>query len=206
MQQRPIGSFAGSTSWPASCGSACSTSSTSSTSRPSRRRRRPARRPDLEVRRAAGAALFSLGRGRYVDLRCGAAEQFPRPGRWQRIRRRASRCRARWRRSALGRGSERSCSSTSGVLIWPNQKKILGMVPATDEEKAKARRHRVPGLAREHDALDPDALLHGDGTNVDRARQSITRATASARSCRRARSIPFERALRRRARTDRPNR
>jgi uncharacterized membrane protein len=26
------------------------------------------------------------------------------------------------------------------VLIWPNQKKILGMVPATDEEKARARR------------------------------------------------------------------
>jgi uncharacterized membrane protein len=26
------------------------------------------------------------------------------------------------------------------VLIWPNQKKILGMVPATDEEKAKGRR------------------------------------------------------------------
>ncbi len=26
------------------------------------------------------------------------------------------------------------------VLIWPNQKKILGMVPATDAEKAKARR------------------------------------------------------------------
>ncbi|HKU70429.1 MAG TPA: urate hydroxylase PuuD [Burkholderiales bacterium] len=26
------------------------------------------------------------------------------------------------------------------VLIWPNQKKILGMVPATDPEKAKARR------------------------------------------------------------------
>jgi uncharacterized membrane protein len=25
-------------------------------------------------------------------------------------------------------------------LIWPNQKKILGMVPATDEVKAKARR------------------------------------------------------------------
>ncbi|MEO8346783.1 MAG: urate hydroxylase PuuD [Betaproteobacteria bacterium] len=25
-------------------------------------------------------------------------------------------------------------------LIWPNQKKILGIVPATDEEKAKARR------------------------------------------------------------------
>jgi uncharacterized membrane protein len=26
------------------------------------------------------------------------------------------------------------------VLIWPNQKKILGMVAATDEEKGKARR------------------------------------------------------------------
>jgi len=26
------------------------------------------------------------------------------------------------------------------VLIWPNQKKILGIVPATDPEKAKARR------------------------------------------------------------------
>ena len=26
------------------------------------------------------------------------------------------------------------------VFIWPNQKKVLGMAPATDEEKAKARR------------------------------------------------------------------
>jgi len=26
------------------------------------------------------------------------------------------------------------------VLIWPNQKKILGLVPATDEQKARARR------------------------------------------------------------------
>lgn len=26
------------------------------------------------------------------------------------------------------------------VLIWPNQKKILGIVTATDDEKAKARR------------------------------------------------------------------
>jgi uncharacterized membrane protein len=31
------------------------------------------------------------------------------------------------------------------VLIWPNQKKILGIVPATDEEKAKAR--KVAALA-----------------------------------------------------------
>jgi uncharacterized membrane protein len=26
------------------------------------------------------------------------------------------------------------------VLIWPNQKKVLGIVPASDEEKAKARK------------------------------------------------------------------
>lgn len=26
------------------------------------------------------------------------------------------------------------------VLIWPNQKKVLGIVPATDEEKARARK------------------------------------------------------------------
>jgi uncharacterized membrane protein len=26
------------------------------------------------------------------------------------------------------------------VLIWPNQKKVLGIVPATDEEKASARK------------------------------------------------------------------
>jgi uncharacterized membrane protein len=31
------------------------------------------------------------------------------------------------------------------VLIWPNQKKILGMVPATDEEKARAR--KTAGMA-----------------------------------------------------------
>jgi uncharacterized membrane protein len=31
------------------------------------------------------------------------------------------------------------------VLIWPNQKKILGFVPASDEEKARAR--KVAGTA-----------------------------------------------------------
>jgi uncharacterized membrane protein len=31
------------------------------------------------------------------------------------------------------------------VFIWPNQKKILGIVPATDEQKAKAR--KVAGMA-----------------------------------------------------------
>jgi len=31
------------------------------------------------------------------------------------------------------------------ALIWPNQKKILGIVPATDEQKAKAR--KIAGMA-----------------------------------------------------------
>ncbi len=30
------------------------------------------------------------------------------------------------------------------VLIWPNQKKVIGVVPATDEEKAKARATATP--------------------------------------------------------------
>ena len=34
------------------------------------------------------------------------------------------------------------------VFIWPNQKKILGLVPATDEEKAAARKTAGAGLAR----------------------------------------------------------
>ena len=44
------------------------------------------------------------------------------------------------------------------VLIWPNQKKVLGIVQATDEEKAKAR--RVATLAsRTNTALSIPMLL-----------------------------------------------
>ena len=44
------------------------------------------------------------------------------------------------------------------VLIWPNQKKILGMVEATDEQKNKAR--RVALLAsRSNTALSIPMLL-----------------------------------------------
>ena len=48
------------------------------------------------------------------------------------------------------------------VLIWPNQKKILGIVAATDEEKAKAR--KVAALYASRDELHPvraDADVHG---------------------------------------------
>ena len=46
------------------------------------------------------------------------------------------------------------------VLIWPNQKKILGMVEATDEEKARAR--RVAFLASRSNVNDvySDAVVH----------------------------------------------
>ena len=44
------------------------------------------------------------------------------------------------------------------VLIWPNQKKILGIVSATDEEKAKAR--RIAALAsRANTAMSIPLLL-----------------------------------------------
>jgi len=49
------------------------------------------------------------------------------------------------------------------VLIWPNQKKILGMVQASDEEKAKAR--RVALLAsRTNTALSIPMLLFMGGS------------------------------------------
>jgi len=49
------------------------------------------------------------------------------------------------------------------VLIWPNQKKILGMVEATDEEKGKAR--RVALLAsRSNTALSIPMLLFMGGS------------------------------------------
>jgi uncharacterized membrane protein len=44
------------------------------------------------------------------------------------------------------------------VLIWPNQKKILGIVPATDEEKGKAR--RVAFLASRSNTMLSIPLLY----------------------------------------------
>jgi uncharacterized membrane protein len=42
-------------------------------------------------------------------------------------------------------------------IVWPNDKKVLGIVEANANEKAKA--HRVTQLAGRF--LDPHALLHG---------------------------------------------
>jgi len=51
------------------------------------------------------------------------------------------------------------------VLIWPNQQKILGLVPASDEQKDKAR--KVAFLAsRTNFALSiPLVLCMGSGTH-----------------------------------------
>ena len=48
------------------------------------------------------------------------------------------------------------------ALIWPNQKKILGIKPATDAEKAKARRIAfLAFFAHQHHAFDSHDFLHG---------------------------------------------
>ena len=50
------------------------------------------------------------------------------------------------------------------VLIWPNQQKILGLVPASDEQKAKAR--KVALLAsRTNFALSTLVLCMGSATH-----------------------------------------
>jgi uncharacterized membrane protein len=47
-----------------------------------------------------------------------------------------------WQHATIGIGAWLGTIMLFNVwmIIWPNQKKVLGMVPATDEEKAKARR------------------------------------------------------------------
>ena len=46
-------------------------------------------------------------------------------------------------------------------IIWPNQKKALGIVQVEAAEKSQGRPHGDADLAHQHHALDPDALLHG---------------------------------------------
>ena len=47
-----------------------------------------------------------------------------------------------WKHATIGMGAWLGTIMLFNVwaIIWPNQKKILGIVPATDEEKVKARR------------------------------------------------------------------
>ena len=59
-------------------------------------------------------------------------------------------------------------------IIWPNQKKVLGLVEASADEKAAAGAARRHDLAHQHHALDPDALLHGGAAE----RAAVSQATA----------------------------
>ena len=45
-------------------------------------------------------------------------------------------------------------------LIWPNQKKLLGIVPATDEQKAEGAQSRPVCLAHELLAVHAHADVH----------------------------------------------
>ena len=40
----------------------------------------------------------------------------------------------------IGAWLDTNMLSNVWVLIWPNQKKVVGLVPATDEQKAAARK------------------------------------------------------------------
>ena len=47
-------------------------------------------------------------------------------------------------------------------IIWPNQKKALGLVEADDATKAKSARTAMLASADQHLAVDPDALRDDD--------------------------------------------
>ena len=76
-------------------------------------------------------------------------------------RSRRSRCRRATTRSASACGSARSCAFNVWFIIWPNQKKALGIVTVTPEEKAARGADGGHDFPLQHHAVDPDALLHG---------------------------------------------
>ena len=47
------------------------------------------------------------------------------------------------------------------ALIWPNQQKILGHEARDRRGEEQGAPGRVPRVAGQHDAVDPDAVLHG---------------------------------------------
>ncbi len=51
-------------------------------------------------------------------------------------------------------------------VIWPQPKEAAGHRSRDRRGEGEGAPPRIPGIAREHDALDPDALLHGDGIYV----------------------------------------
>ena len=51
-------------------------------------------------------------------------------------------------------------------VIWPNQKRALGIVTVEDAGKAQVGEHRDDGLADQPDPVAADALLHDHGSRI----------------------------------------
>ena len=64
-------------------------------------------------------------------------------------------------------------------IIWPNQKKALGIVQVDDAVKAQCREHRDDGVADQPDPVDPDALLHGRADAHRRLRPPLSAKVGS---------------------------
>ena len=133
---------AGFTSWRACSGSACSTTSTSPRPRPWRMPRQTRAAPGVRALPSTsprGHCSGSAGRRCCHLARPGrgswAAESGAMPSRSGRAV------------ATIGIGAWLGTIMLLNVwgIIWPNQKKILGIKPATDEEKARAR--KAAGMA-----------------------------------------------------------
>ena len=118
--------------------------------------RRPGRRRHQQVRRAARAALVPLGRRRHLADGRGLPL-----ARWA-VRRRVHCCRpAPGLTIGIGAWLGTIMLFNVWVLIWPNQKKVLGLGRGHGRRDRQSAPRRVPRFAHQHDAVDPDAHEHG---------------------------------------------
>ena len=67
------------------------------------------------------------------------------------------------------------------VLIWPNQKKILGLMPATDETEGDGTQSRPVCLAGQLRAVHPPDFVHGSGRRTDCLSERWERSGAESR-------------------------
>ena len=163
--------------------------------------------PISQVRRAPGAALLPLGRGRDVDLRRRAARQFHGARRHQRLRRRVQRCRAhgadRHRRVAR---HDHAAQRLGRDLAESKEDPWASFPPPTSR-----RRKRAASRSWRREPTRCSRFRCSSSWSQARrrsARRSTTRLRLAARErvCRRARSIRGERVRRRRVRMERPSR
>ena len=67
------------------------------------------------------------------------------------------------------------------VFIWPNQKKVLGLVEADDARQGGGRPDRRAGLAHQHLAVDPHAGRDDHAADADRLAERPFRTTSTRR-------------------------